>query len=421
MGKLLYSDPQAEQEANDIAFQFMDSQDVMGDMERAYHTDFSSVNIHTDESAAERTAEAGVDAFASGKDIFFGRDAFDQKDPASRGLLAHELAHTMQQDAGAEAVQSAAPAGAEQGGILDWFRGLFGKKKKNEEIEIGDPRDGHVDQGVKAQEYRQALEPLRAADRARLAARTATPEARIGQGGGAGTGEAFASALQGKYMDASNKTFREGGGRSAALINLGIRNSSEAPSQAEKAMRGDIYEGLAQNYADWMYSLQEGGLDMGGLLRNGTSLTDMVKMRDGHIDKFAYATGAGYDALSDKALDMFSQYVLSDQSIDYVRKFSQGVAPADVFGGQKYGLEGASGYALHTLANTVGANVTQVRGDDRLSNESKDVGVQVARMMGSLPVLAQLPDESVPKTLFPLRERYRQLQAELDRRLQETG
>ncbi len=420
MGKILYSDPQAEKEANDIAFRFMDSQDVMGDMERAYHTDFSSVSIHTDESAAEKTAEAGVDAFASGKDIFFGRDAFNQSDPASRGLLAHELVHTMQQGSG-EAMQSAAPAGAEQGGILDWFRGLFGKKKKNEDIEIGAPHDLQLDQSDDAKDYRQALEPIRAADRARLINRTATPEARIGQGGGAGTGEAFANALQGKYIDSSNQALKGENGRNAALVNLGIRNSADAPSQAEKAMRGDIYEGLGQNYADWMYSLQESGLDMGGILQNGTSTTDMVKMKDGHIDKFAYATGGGYDALSDKAMDMFSEYVLSDQSVDYVRKFSEGVAPADVFGGQKYGLAGASGYALHTLSNTVGANVSQARSDDRLSSDSQRVAVQMGRMMGSLPVLAQLPDESVPKSLIPLRDRYRQLQAELDKRLQETG
>ncbi len=420
MGKLLYSDPQAEKEANDIAFRFMDSQDVMGDMERAYHTDFSSVSIHTDESAAEKTAEAGVDAFASGKDIFFGRDAFNQSDPASRGLLAHELVHTMQQDSG-EAMQSAAPAGAEQGGILDWFRGLFGKKKKNEDIEISAPHDLQLNQSDDAKTYRQAMEPVFAADRARLINRTATPEARIGQGGGAGTGEAFANALQGKYIDSSNQALKGENGRNAALVNLGIRNSADAPSQAEKAMRGDIYEGLGQNYADWMYSLQESGLDMGGILQNGTSTTDMVKMKDGHIDKFAYATGGGYDALSDKAMDMFSEYVLSDQSVDYVRKFSEGVAPADVFGGQKYGLAGASGYALHTLSNTVGANVSQARSDDRLSTDSQRVAVQMGRMMGSLPVLAQLPDESVPKSLIPLRDRYRQLQAELDKRLQETG
>ncbi len=423
MTKLLYSDPQAEKEANDIAFQYMDSQDVMGDMERAYHTDFSSVSIHTDESAAEKTAEAGVDAFASGKDIFFGRDAFNQNDPASRGLLAHELVHTMQQDAGAESVQSAAPAGAEQGGILDWFRGLFGKKKKNEDIEIGAPRDLQLDQSDDAKKYRQGLEPLRVADRTQmLVNQIAAPGARIGQGGGAGASENFAAELQkGGYIDASNRTVRSGGERAQALVNLGIRQSSNSSSQAERVMRGDIYDGLSQNYADWIYNLQENGLNMNDILQNGTSNVLVKKGKNGYADKLAYATGGGYDALSNKALDMFSEYVLSDQSVDYIKQFSNGVAPAEVFGGQMYGTRGASGFALQTLVNTVGANVNTAVKDKRLSGESKRVAVQMGRMMGSLPVLAQMSEDSIPKPLIPLRDRYLQLQAELDKRLQETG
>ena len=64
-----------------------------------------SVRIHTDESAARGAAERGVDAFSTGKDVFFARGAFDRSDPASRGLLAHELSHSMQ-----------------QGHLLDWFK-----------------------------------------------------------------------------------------------------------------------------------------------------------------------------------------------------------------------------------------------------------------------------------------------------------
>ena len=146
MGSKLHLDLKAEQEANEIAAQFMDSQDVVGDMSRTYGADFSSVRIHTDENAAQRVAPTGADAFSTGRDIFFGRGAFDQSDPASRGLLAHELAHTMQQGIGGgeQSVTQSAPEGEAQGGILDWFRGLFGKKKKPEpepepEMEISDP------------------------------------------------------------------------------------------------------------------------------------------------------------------------------------------------------------------------------------------------------------------------------------------
>ena len=100
MGKRLHLDPLAEREANDVGERFMHSRDVVGDMSHAYGRDLSSVKIHTDESAARRTKERGVDAFSTGRDIFFARGAFDRNDPASRGLLAHELSHSLQQGVG---------------------------------------------------------------------------------------------------------------------------------------------------------------------------------------------------------------------------------------------------------------------------------------------------------------------------------
>ena len=97
MGNTLHVDKAAEKEATDIGAKFMHSSDVVGDMSRAYGRDLSSVRIHTDESAARGAAERGVDAFSTGKDVFFDRGAFDRNDPASRGLLARELSHSMQQ------------------------------------------------------------------------------------------------------------------------------------------------------------------------------------------------------------------------------------------------------------------------------------------------------------------------------------
>jgi hypothetical protein len=130
----LYRDLAAEREANDIGEKFMNSSDVVGDMSRAYGTDLSSVQIHTDGAAAQSAAQRGVDAFSTGRDIFFARGAFDQSDPASRGLLAHELGHSMQQGVGESGGMSqSAPMGAEQGGFLDFFRRLFGIKSEEEE------------------------------------------------------------------------------------------------------------------------------------------------------------------------------------------------------------------------------------------------------------------------------------------------
>ncbi len=159
----LHLDTRAEQEATDIASQFMDSSDVIGDMSRAYNTDFSSVSIHTDADAAQRTSSAGVDAFASGKDIYFGRGAFNQSDPASRGLLAHELTHTMQQGAASSAgagsgfqpVQSSAPSGAEQGGLISLFRSLF-QKRRDPQL-ISGPGTGPVMEDRKKYQNTQSL------------------------------------------------------------------------------------------------------------------------------------------------------------------------------------------------------------------------------------------------------------------------
>lgn len=86
----------AEKEANEIGKKFMNSSDVVGDMSRVYGTDLSSVHIHTGEDAGNQTAQRGVDAFSTGNDVFFARGAFNPSDSASRGLLAHELAHSMQ-------------------------------------------------------------------------------------------------------------------------------------------------------------------------------------------------------------------------------------------------------------------------------------------------------------------------------------
>jgi len=403
--KQLHFDAHAEQEANDIGYQFMDSNDVIGDMGRAYNTDFSSVTIHTDGPAAQRAESAGVDAFASGNDIFFGRGAFNQNDPASRGLLAHELAHTMQQGmtgggmgAGGMGVQTSAPQGAEQGGILDIFRKLFRRKKKP---------DGKTPEG-----------------RAGLIQQTAIPEARVGTGNtaidenGQTPLDKFRAALNDGYMDSSNARAQEGK-REEALVNLGIRESTKAPAKAESAMRGDIYSGLGNDYADYIYKLQESGLDTAAMVNNETSSSAIIDNgSDTTTLKLAYTTGAGYDALNNKALDMFSNYALSDQSLEHIRKMMSGMGSADVFGGQQYGLTGASGFALQTLMNTVGGNASKAATDSRLNVNSKRVAVGMGRMMGSLPNLATMPEDKIPDGLMPLRQRYIQLQEELDRRLQ---
>lgn len=325
----------------------------------------------------------------------------------------------------APAVHAHADLGAEQGGILDWFRGKFGRKKRQPEpepqLDISGPLSVEKDTSEKAMAYQKALEPVLRRERIQ---RLATPAPTIGKGGGAASAQAFQAALRGDgggmdYIKRSNEGLAAG--RSNALVNLGIRTSQDAPAMAEKVMRGDIYKGLADDYSTLMLSLVESGVDTEAMLSKETVASTMVKKADGNMDKLGYATGAGFDALNDKALDLFSSYILSDESLRYIKNFSAGVAPADVFQGAATGLEGATGFALQTLVNTVGGNVDQVARDTRLDGAGRRVAVNMGRTIGSLPKMAAVPEENLPASLRPLRARYIALQEEMDRRLAEMG
>ena len=77
---------------------------VRHDMEARFGQDFGAVRIH-DDAAGARAAEAvDAEAFAYGNDIAFAPGRFDPDLPAGRELLAHELAHTVQQARGAEGI-----------------------------------------------------------------------------------------------------------------------------------------------------------------------------------------------------------------------------------------------------------------------------------------------------------------------------
>jgi hypothetical protein len=68
--------------------------------ERAFGHDLSSVRIHTDAGAAKFTAHLAARAATIGNDVFFGPLAYVPGTPVGRRLLAHELAHVIQQRGG---------------------------------------------------------------------------------------------------------------------------------------------------------------------------------------------------------------------------------------------------------------------------------------------------------------------------------
>ena len=68
-------------------------------MESGIGADFSNVRVHTDANAAQMNKMLGSQAFATGNNIFFGAGKYDPESLDGQRLLAHELTHTVQQNA----------------------------------------------------------------------------------------------------------------------------------------------------------------------------------------------------------------------------------------------------------------------------------------------------------------------------------
>ena len=81
-------------------------------MESRFGYDFSGVRIHDDARAAESSRAVDAKAYAVGADIAFGPGQYAPHTPQGRWLLAHELAHTVQQRAVDAGIQRFSPVWA---------------------------------------------------------------------------------------------------------------------------------------------------------------------------------------------------------------------------------------------------------------------------------------------------------------------
>jgi hypothetical protein len=90
-------------------------------LEPRFGRDLGHVRIHSDTTAAESARAVGADAYTVGRDIVFAAGQHRPDTPQGRRLLAHELAHTLQQAAGPGVGSLSASSG----------------------IRLGDPRDAH--------------------------------------------------------------------------------------------------------------------------------------------------------------------------------------------------------------------------------------------------------------------------------------
>lgn len=79
---------------------------VRAAMEPRFGVDFGAVRIHTGAAAAASALALGANAYTVGRDIVFGVGRWAPSTQAGRRLLAHELAHVVQQSRGRRATAS---------------------------------------------------------------------------------------------------------------------------------------------------------------------------------------------------------------------------------------------------------------------------------------------------------------------------
>lgn len=69
---------------------------VRGALERTYQADLSGVRVHTGGASADAARSIQAKAFTHGQDVHFAPGHYAPQSPAGFGLIAHEVAHTVQ-------------------------------------------------------------------------------------------------------------------------------------------------------------------------------------------------------------------------------------------------------------------------------------------------------------------------------------
>lgn len=116
---------------------------VRRDMEHHIGADFSSVRIHTDSRAAEASRRLNAHAFTLGNDIYFGQGKFAPGSRVGQHILAHELAHTMQQSGSTIHRLAITPVGTLTTGSCGGHR-----MRWDFTLSSGAPADGYIVQKV---------------------------------------------------------------------------------------------------------------------------------------------------------------------------------------------------------------------------------------------------------------------------------
>ncbi len=88
--------------------------DTRAFMEPRFHHSFAAVQVHTDAKAAASARAVNAKAYTVGRHVVFGANEYRPATPAGRELLAHELAHTVQQRNGDHSASSTYESGVSE-------------------------------------------------------------------------------------------------------------------------------------------------------------------------------------------------------------------------------------------------------------------------------------------------------------------
>jgi len=89
---------------------------IMRKFEASLGTDLSSVRLHSGAESASAASAVGAKAYTMGQDIHFGAGQYDPSSGAGEHLLAHEVAHTVQQRGGSPTRQNKLEVSSPQDG-----------------------------------------------------------------------------------------------------------------------------------------------------------------------------------------------------------------------------------------------------------------------------------------------------------------
>ena len=98
--------------------------------------DFGNVRIHTGARAAESARAVGASAYTVGRDVVFGEGRYSPDTPAGQRLIAHELAHVVQQAGGSSrpVLQRQKETTAPAKGTTFWFSVKIGGRLTSEQL-----------------------------------------------------------------------------------------------------------------------------------------------------------------------------------------------------------------------------------------------------------------------------------------------